>query len=108
MRHQRITAAVGSAVIIALSVGVSAAPLEVAPEDDPWLQGQQRGYLSALCALEADGVITPQQSAAYLRRYSEIEYGFNTDYLQAVLMNYIGLRRCSFSRRVHAGEPLLP
>ena len=94
--------------MLALSVGASAAPSAVAPEYDPWLQGQQRGYLSALCALEADGVITPQQSAAYLRRYSEIEYGFNTDYLQAVLMNYIGLRRCSFSRRVHAGEPLLP
>ena len=78
-------------------------------EEDPWTQGEQRGYMIALCQMEADGIITPDQSMTYLREYGELTYGFDQEYLKRILRNYIGLRRCSFSRRViDEKKPLLP
>ena len=78
-------------------------------EEDPWTQGEQRGYMIALCQMEADGIITPEQSMSYLREYGELTYGFDQEYLERILRNYIGLKRCSFSRRVvYDKKPLLP
>lgn len=78
-------------------------------EEDPWTQGEQRGYMIALCQMEADGIITSEQSMTYLREYGELTYGFDQEYLKSILRNYIGLKRCSFSRRVvYEKKPLFP
>ena len=41
-------------------------------EEDPWLQGQQRGYLMALCQIEEDGIMTPEQSEEYPVSYTHL------------------------------------
>ena len=41
--------------------------------------------------MEADGIITPEQSMTYLREYGELTYGFKQEYLEKILRNYIGL-----------------
>ncbi len=59
--------------------------------------------------MEADGIITPEQSMTHLRVYGELTYGFDQEYLERKLGNYIGLKRCSFSHRVvYDKKPLLP
>ncbi|QNI76188.1 hypothetical protein SynMVIR181_01209 [Synechococcus sp. MVIR-18-1] len=59
--------------------------------------------------MEADGIITPEQIMTHLRVYGELTYGFDQEYLERILGNYIGLKRCSFSRRVvYDKKPLLP
>lgn len=68
--------------------------------NDPWLEGESRGYLMALCRMEEAGLITPQQSTAFLMEYRESSIDFKPKYLEAVLRNYIGLKTCSFSKRV--------
>ena len=76
---------------------------------DPWLEGESRGYLLALCRLEQAGLITPQQSTAFLMEYREHSADFNAKYLEGVLRNYIGLKTCSISKRVVIEkQPLLP
>ena len=77
-------------------------------EEDPWMQGEQRGYMIALCDMESEVIITPEQSISYLREYDELAYGFDQEYLKRILRNYIGLRRCSFSRRVFDKKSVLP
>ena len=57
--------------------------------------------------MEADGIITPEQSMTYLREYSELTYGFKQEYLEKILRNYIGLKWCFFLRRVVYGKKLL-
>ena len=105
MRHRLISAAGLSFVLTAFVIpGASG---ETPP--DPWLQGEQRGYLIALCNMETAGIITPSQSTEFLRKYAELTHDFDAKYLERVLMNYIGLKRCSFSRRVvYDRQPLLP
>ena len=105
MRHRLISAAGLSFVLTAFVIpGASG---ETPP--DPWLQGEQRGYLIALCDMERAGIITPAQSTEFLRTYAELTDEFDAKYLEGVLMNYIGLKRCSFSTRVVGeNQPLLP
>ena len=103
MRFLLIAAAT---LILTLAPGIRAWS---SSEEDPWLQGQQRGYLMALCQIEEDGIMTLEQSEEYLRKYSKLERGLDAQYLEAVLRNYIGLKGCSFSRRVvYEAQPLLP
>ena len=82
---QRLITAV--ALMFAMVGGVPAGA-----EEDPWTQGEQRGYMIALCQMEADGIITPEQSMTYLREYSELTYGFKQEYLEKILRNYIGFK----------------
>ena len=65
-------------------------------EEDPWTQGEQRGYIIALCQMEADGIITPDQSMTYLREYGELTYGFDQEYLERILRNYSALSDAPF------------
>ena len=99
------TTAALSLALLGFSAGVSANNLL----PDPWLEGESRGYLMALCRMEQAGLITPQQSTAFLIEYREHSGDFNAKYLEGVLRNYIGLRTCSFSKRVvNEKQPLLP
>ena len=54
-------------------------------------QKSQLFISDALCQMEADGIITPEQSMTYLREYGELTYGFDQEYLERILRNYIGL-----------------
>ena len=104
--HPRIILTTG--LSLALAFGFNPAASQEYPPD-PWLQGEQRGYLIALCNMETAGIITPSQSTEFLRKYAELTHDFDEKYLERVLMNYIGLKRCSFSRRVvYDRQPLLP
>ena len=88
------TTAALSLALLGFSAGASANNLL----PDPWLEGESRGYLMALCRLEQAGLITPQQSTAFLMEYREHSADFNAKYLEGVLRNYIGLKTCSFSK----------
>ena len=57
--------------------------------------------------MEADGIITPEQSMTYLREYSELTYGFKQEYLEKILRNYVGLKWYFFLRRVVYDKKLL-
>ena len=81
-------------------VGFSAGASAEEYPPDPWLEGESRGYLMALCRMEKAGLITPQQSTEFLIEYREHSVDFNPRYLEGVLRNYIGLKTCSFSKRV--------
>ena len=100
-----VTTAVLSIVLLWCSAGASSE--EYPP--DPWLEGESRGYLMALCRMEQAGLITPQQSMAFLMEYREHSVDFDPKYLEGVLRNYIGLKTCSFSKRVVRNkQPLIP
>ena len=104
--HPRIILTTG--LSLALAFGFNPAASQEYPPD-PWLQGEQRGYLIALCDMERAGIITSAQSTEFLRTYAELTDEFDAKYLEGVLMNYIGLKRCSFSTRVVGeNQPLLP
>ena len=96
---------------VALSIallGFSAGASTEEYPPDPWLEGESRGYLMALCRMEEAGLITPQQSTAFLMEYRDQSGDFDAQYLEGVLRNYIGLKTCSFSKRViRENQPLL-
>ena len=99
MSQRLITAA---ALMVAMVGGVPAGA-----EEDPWTQGEQRGYMIALCQMEAGGIITPEQIGTHHRDYGELIYGFKQEYLMKILRNYIGLKRYFFLRRVVYDKKLL-
>ena len=104
MRKRLISTA---AVLFSLTGFVSEATAK--DLSDPWLEGESRGYLMALCRMEEAGLITPKQSYAFLLEYRKYSGDFNAEYLEAVLRNYIGLKKCSFSKRVVIEKkPLIP
>ena len=105
MTNRVITTAALWIALLGFSAGASAE--EYPP--DPWLEGESRGYMMALCRMEKAGLITPEQSTAFLMEYRKHSGDFDAEYLKAVLRNYIGLKTCSFSKRVvRENQPLIP
>lgn len=97
-------------LLAALSIASTAASWGQARPPEPersWQRGMQVGYLSALCRLESQGVISPRQTQLRMQELRAMELWFDEAYLVEVLHRFVGLKSCSLSRRARQSGQLL-